>query len=313
MWVAIVPLALLSCQQKGGNAGVELKTQQDSAGYALGVDLVSSLKEQKMASMNFGLVSYAMEEVLSGKTARIEPQQCGMLLSQYAMKMNFDSTAAAEKARTTFETKDGAPVMKDLYDSAGYALGVNVATTLKMQGMDDINRKYTEKAINVALAGDSLLLKPEQCLAVLNSYMATKSRSKVDANIKEGEAFLEKNGKRPEVKTTASGLQYEVIKEGSGPKATINDVFVAKYRGTLLDGTEFDGNMERPEPLEMGVNQVIAGWIEGLQLMSPGSHYKFYIPYQLGYGLQGSPPRIPGGAMLTFDLQLLDLKKGAAQ
>ena len=313
IWVAIVPLALLSCQRKGGNAGVELKNADDSAGYALGVDLASRLTEQKMGSLNFGMISYAMGQVLTGKPTQIELPACGMVLQQFGMQISFDSTAAAYRGKNEVKTKDDKAVLTNIYDSAGYALGVDLGNRLKSQGMGGLNRDLMDRAINVVLAGDSTLIKPMDCINVLNQYMMTKSKGQTDANIKEGEEFLAKNGKRAEVKTTASGLQYEVIREGTGAKPTANDIFVAHYRGTLLDGTVVDESYKRNEPLEMPVGQVISGWIEGLQLMSVGSHYKFYIPYEMAYGLQGNPPVVPGGSTLIFDLELLDVKKGPAK
>ncbi|HLG41431.1 MAG TPA: FKBP-type peptidyl-prolyl cis-trans isomerase, partial [Chitinophagaceae bacterium] len=127
--------------------------------------------------------------------------------------------------------------------------------------------------------------------------------------IDAGNAFLENNKKRPGVKVTASGLQYEVITEGTGIKPAKADTFVCHYRGTLIDGTEFDASYNRGQPLIYPVTAVIPGWTEGLQLMPAGSKYKFYIPYKLGYGVFGSPPAIPGGAALIFEVELLDVKK----
>ena len=141
------------------------------------------------------------------------------------------------------------------------------------------------------------------------NFAQTMARKKSEAIIQEGETFLAENGKRPEVKTTSSGLQYEVITEGKGAKPIPTDIVICHYRGSLLDSTEFDASYNRNQPLEIGVTRVIKGWQEGLQLMPVGSKYKFYIPYQLAYGLNGSPPVIPGGAALIFEVELLEIKK----
>ena len=121
-------------------------------------------------------------------------------------------------------------------------------------------------------------------------------------------AFLEQNKTRPGVKTTASGLQYEVVKEGTGPKPGPTDSVTCNYKGTLINGTEFDNSYTRGEPITFPLNRVIPGWTEALQLMTVGSTYKFYIPYNLAYGVNDNGP-IPGGSALVFQVDLLDVKK----
>jgi FKBP-type peptidyl-prolyl cis-trans isomerase FklB len=309
--VLSVSALAVSCDRKGGGSSAELKTMADSAGYALGVDLTSSLQEQKLGSLNFGLISYGIEKVLTTNELPMTLQECSMVLTRYSIDKRADTSGKSVKGGMDMKMEKDAPVLANLEDSASYALGINVGSTLKMNGMTDLNRDLMKQAMRDVLADDSLALKPSQAFAYMNDYMRAKSEAKSKKVVEEGEAFLAENAKRPEVKTTASGLQYEVIKEGNGPKPGINDVFVANYRGTLIDGTEFDASREG-QPLVMGVNQVIPGWIEGLQLMPKGSKYKFYIPYKLGYGMQGNPPQIPGGAVLLFDLELVDIKKGEA-
>jgi FKBP-type peptidyl-prolyl cis-trans isomerase len=125
----------------------------------------------------------------------------------------------------------------------------------------------------------------------------------------EGARFLSENGKLPDVKTTPSGLQYKVIEEGSGPKPGATDVVEVHYRGTLIDGSEFDSSYKRGQTIEFPLNGVIAGWTEGVQLMSQGAKYTFYIPYNLAYGERGTPGGpIPGFATLIFDVELVDVK-----
>lgn len=127
-------------------------------------------------------------------------------------------------------------------------------------------------------------------------------------NIEAGQKFLAQNKTKAGVKTTASGLQYEVITEGTGPKPTATETVEVNYMGTLLDGTEFDNSYKRGQPISFPLNRVIAGWTEGLQLMPVGSKFKFYIPYNLGYGLNGNGA-IPGGSTLVFEVELLSIKK----
>jgi FKBP-type peptidyl-prolyl cis-trans isomerase len=123
-----------------------------------------------------------------------------------------------------------------------------------------------------------------------------------------GKKFLEDNAKKADVKTTSSGLQYKVLTEGSGKKPKATETVTVHYRGTLIDGTEFDSSYKRGEPISFGLNRVIAGWTEGLQLMPTGSKYEFYIPYNLAYGERGAGGVIPPYAMLIFEVELLAVK-----
>jgi FKBP-type peptidyl-prolyl cis-trans isomerase FklB len=140
---------------------------------------------------------------------------------------------------------------------------------------------------------------------MLNEYFATKAAEEAKQHIAEGAAFLENNGKRQGVVTTKSGLQYEVLQEGTGrsPKAT--DKVRCHYEGTLIDGTVFDSSYKRNQPADFGLNQVIPGWTEGVQLMNEGSKYRFFIPYLLGYGEQGAGSSIPPYSTLIFDVELI--------
>ena len=150
-----------------------------------------------------------------------------------------------------------------------------------------------------------------ECQQVLNDYFSNiqeEETNKMNAAKKEGEDFLSKNGKRPEVKTTASGLQYEVIKEGTGKRPTVNDIVKVHYHGTLIDGTVFDSSVKRGTPAEFGVSQVIKGWVEALQLMPVGSKYKLYIPSELAYGQQGAGAMIKPNSVLVFEVELLEIK-----
>ena len=201
-------------------------------------------------------------------------------------------------------------LLKNEGDSLSYVLGEVAAFNLKSNGFGDIdiNPDAFMRAVMDVLGGKQPLISDVTANNMLNQYMMNLQAKKSKVNIEAGAAFLAENAKRPEVKTTASGLQYEVIVQGTGIKPTAIDTFVAHYRGTLIDGTEFDASYNRGQPLEMEANRVIAGWTEGLQLMSVGSKYKFYIPYNLAYGIreQGA---IPGGSTLIFEVELLGVKR----
>ena len=138
--------------------------------------------------------------------------------------------------------------------------------------------------------------------------LQSKGREKVDAEITKGKAFMEENKKRPEITETASGLQYEILVEGTGPKPSPNSKVTTHYTGSTLDGNVFDSSVKRGQPLSFGLNQVIRGWTEGLQLMPAGSKYKFYIPHNLAYGEAGAGGSIPGGATLIFEVELISFQ-----
>ena len=198
--------------------------------------------------------------------------------------------------------------LKTINDSASYAIGVNIASFYKQQGITNINAALVSRAINDVLGGKKKLLDEEACNAVVTKLINNMQETKSKPTIESGMAFLAKNKTRPEVKTTASGLQYEVITEGTGIKPLATDSVTCNYKGTLIDGTEFDNSYTRGEPITFPLNRVIPGWTEGLQLMSVGSKYKFYIPYTLAYGSNDQGP-IPGGSALIFEVDLLDVKK----
>jgi FKBP-type peptidyl-prolyl cis-trans isomerase len=200
--------------------------------------------------------------------------------------------------------------LKTFNDSASYAIGVYAMNLIKQQGLDfpNMNAAACTRAINDITSGKAMLLDEGQINNVLNTHFTRMQQEKAKPMIDSGNAFLARNKKRPGVITTPSGLQYEIVTQGTGIKPTAADTFVAHYRGTLLNGTEFDASYNRGQPLTLGVGQVIKGWTEGLQLMPIGSKYKFYIPYNLAYGVFGQG-EIPGGAMLVFEVELLDVKK----
>ena len=138
--------------------------------------------------------------------------------------------------------------------------------------------------------------------------LQSKGREKLDAEIAKGQAFMVENKKRPEITETASGLQYEVMTEGTGAKPSANSKVTTHYTGSTLDGNVFDSSVKRGQPLSFGLNQVIRGWTEGLQLMTAGSKYRFYIPHNLAYGEAGAGGSIPGGATLIFDVELISFQ-----
>ncbi len=193
-------------------------------------------------------------------------------------------------------------------DSISYSLGVNIAENLKVQGLDSVNADAVKAGFEDVFGGDSTKITPEQASQMLQDYFAKIQAVKAEKMKAVGREFLEENGKRAEVTTTASGLQYEVLTEAEGAKPKATDQVTVHYHGTLIDGTVFDSSVQRSQPATFGLNQVIKGWTEGVQLMSVGSKYRFFIPYDLGYGERGAGGQIGPYATLIFDVELLEIK-----
>ena len=200
------------------------------------------------------------------------------------------------------------PILQNLDDTVSYALGSGLANYYKSQGIKKINASLVAKAINDIMSAKTPIFDDNTANLIMNKCMTKIQEEKVKPAIDAGNAFLSENKKRPGVKTTASGLQYEVITEGTGAKPEATDSVTCNYRGTLINGTEFDNSFSRGQPITFSLNKVIRGWTEGLQLMTVGSKYKLYIPYTLGYGYFDNGP-IPGGSALVFEVELLNVKK----
>lgn len=197
--------------------------------------------------------------------------------------------------------------LKTLEDSANYAMGLSIANFYRQQGVTKINSTLVTKAINDAMSGKPTLLNDAQTSNVLMTYLNKQQMMKSKPNIDACNNFLTVNKTKQGVVTTPSGLQYEVITQGSGPKPTLKDTVVCNYKGSFIDGNEFDNSYKRGTPAEFPLTNVIRGWTEVLQLMPVGSKYKVYVPYQLGYG-PSDYNGIPGGSLLIFEIELLNVK-----
>lgn len=197
--------------------------------------------------------------------------------------------------------------MNDTMTKVSYALGMNIVTNLKQQGLDTLDEAAFAEGIKAALAGDSTLVSEEESNTILQAYFAQMQEEKSKMAAKEGELFLAGNAKKEGVTSTASGLQYEVITAGEGAKPLATDQVTVHYTGTTIAGKVFDSSVERGQPATFGLNQVIAGWTEGVQLMSVGAKYKFYIPYNLAYGERGAGEDIAPYAALIFEVELIKI------
>ena len=197
-------------------------------------------------------------------------------------------------------------------DKRSYAMGMSIAHNMLHSGVKDLQFDDFAAGIKAILTGEKPALSIEEAGDILDKYFAemeAQQKEQADAMAAvyktEGEAFLAQNAKQDGVKVTASGLQYKVITKGSGKKPKATDRVRCHYEGRLVDGTKFDSSYDRNEPAVFGLNQVIPGWTEGVQLMSEGSKFEFYIPYNLGYGERGASGAIPPYAALIFVVELI--------
>ena len=206
------------------------------------------------------------------------------------------------------------PQLKDQKDKASYSIGYDIGSTFKKQNIE-LNTDALIIGMKEALSGKEATMTKEEREKTLETFQkemmekqAAASKEAATKNLAEGEKFLAENKKKEGVKTTASGLQYKVVKEGTGPTPKETDTVVTNYRGTTIDGTEFDSSYKRNEPATFPVNRVIKGWTEALQLMKVGSKYQLFIPASLAYGERGAGRDIGPNATLIFDVELLSIK-----
>ncbi len=209
---------------------------------------------------------------------------------------------------------DGAGALKTLKEKGSYAIGMTIGTQLKRDSLDP-DLAALMKGIKDALAGGKTLITQAEGREAMAAFQKETEAKRTDRakdigekNKKEGEAFLAENKKKEGVKTLPSGLQYKVIKPGSGKSPKATDTVVTHYRGTLIDGTEFDSSYGRGEPATFQVGRVIPGWTEALQLMQVGAKWQLFIPGKLAYGERGSGPDIGPNATLIFDVELVAIK-----
>lgn len=205
--------------------------------------------------------------------------------------------------------------LKTPAQKASYGIGLNMGKSLSREGLDDLDSKAVAMGIEDAIGKKEQKLKDEE-LSEAFTFLQKRAEERMaalnDESAKAGKKFLEENGKKEGVTTTASGLQYEVIKKADGAQPKASDVVTVHYEGKLIDGTVFDSSVERGSPIDLPVGGVIPGWVEGLQLMHVGEKYKLYIPSELAYGAQSPSPAIPANSVLVFDLELLGIKDQAA-
>ena len=199
-------------------------------------------------------------------------------------------------------------------DKVSYALGLGIGRQLNEMGANGLNIDDFSQAIKDVLTGREPQIGDREAQTIVQEFFQKQEAKQQAANAargkemrEKGEAYLAENAKKEGVKTLASGLQYQVLREGNGNRPKATDKVKCHYEGMLVDGTVFDSSLQRGEPATFPLNQVIAGWTEGLQLMQEGSKYRFFIPYHLGYGERGAGNAIPPYAALIFDVELIEV------
>jgi len=227
--------------------------------------------------------------------------------------MNFLKRYGLVLAAVTLSLNAWATELNTDEQKLGYIIGMDIGKSLRDQGAE-VDLEALVDAVRATFNGEELAMTVEEAGAIRQAYVQkrqaaqeTKSAAAGDANLVEGQKFLAENKAKEGVLTTESGLQYKVLTMGEGAKPAATESVKVHYRGTLLDGTEFDSSYARNEPISFALNRVIAGWTEGVQLMPIGSKFMFYIAPELGYGAGGGGP-IPPNSTLIFEVELLDIE-----
>jgi len=218
----------------------------------------------------------------------------------------FSFTNVDAQRKKSNKTKE-VNIMETELDTVSYSLGVSISANIKAQGMDSISVDAFAKALKDSYEGDSTSISVDEANKHLQDYFGGLQAKKVSEAKKGGIDFLAANAKKEGITSLTSGLQYEVIVEGNGAKPSATSKVTTHYHGTTIDGKVFDSSVERGQPAQFGVNQVIAGWTEALQLMAVGSKWRLFIPSDLAYGERGAGADIPPHAALIFEVELISI------
>jgi FKBP-type peptidyl-prolyl cis-trans isomerase FklB len=233
------------------------------------------------------------------------------------LSLTIMGTASAQKKQATPKAKLNQPTvaLKSPIDSFSYAIGVNIANSLKNENLTQLNLPAIFKGFEDVLVTNKSVMSAEQAQSIIQQKLQEYAENKKRDSKKKTDEFLAENKKRAGVTSLPNGLQYEVLQSGdpSGISPAKEDTVVVDYVGTLIDGKEFDNSIKRGQPATFPLNGVIKGWTEILQLMHVGDKWKVYIPSELGYGERGAGGSIPGNAALIFEINLREIKKATAK
>jgi FKBP-type peptidyl-prolyl cis-trans isomerase FklB len=303
--VLLMSLTMVSCTNEANEVKEEKKDSPEyNLGYAFGAQMGQSLKTATMLTedeKNVDKFVEGFQESLKGDSLTVATAQAE-IQARISSKTESATPEAAGKIAYNIGVTSG---LADVARKVGIDAKAFGLTGVKDGFLDGLNK---DTLVMTRIVMDSILkghLEPK-----FNEYQAimkVEMEAKAAMIIQAGDAFLAANKEKEGVITTESGLQYEIIQEGSGAKATLTDKVRTHYHGTLIDGTVFDSSVDRGQPATFPVNGVIRGWQEGIPLMSVGAKYRFYIPQDLAYGMQAPSPQIPPGSALIFDVELLEV------
>lgn len=293
----ILAVAMSACNNSGGTAAPSLSSTEDSLAYSLGVDYASSLAKAEITGLNVEAFSKGLNDVLSAKDLEVTEEEVAQQVRDFVTKMRNPEATAEDKN------------IND--EKIAYAFGIDYGKNLQQSGLSDFNQNAFSSAVTATMAGESednvLLISADEAGKIIQREFTAIQAKAGEVNKAKGEEFLTKNKERSEIKVTDSGLQYEVMTEGTGAIPAAEDKVKVHYHGTLIDGTVFDSSVDRGEPAEFPVGGVIKGWVEALQLMPTGSKWKLYIPSDLAYGERGAGGDIGPHETLIFEVELLEI------
>lgn len=275
------------------------KDLRDSASYTAGIHIVNSYSRQNIYNLNSLVVARAINDLQSNKPQLISNADADNAVRAYQTQLMSDPKFIPKNPSTGV-------TLNNLCDSASYAAGIYLINFFRDFDIVNFNSVIVSKAINDLQSKKKPLLNDSLANMVAMRYQYKLQEIKNKTTIDAGKKFLAENKKRPTVKVTRSGLQYEIIKQGTGRKPTKKDTVSCNYIGAYIDGTEFNNSYNMGGPISFAVGGVIKGWTEALQLMPVGSKWKIFVPYTLGYG-PGPYNTIPGGSALVFEIELLDI------
>lgn len=294
---------------------VNLKNYTDSVSYLLGMEIAHNIQKEAVR-VNIPILSAGVEDVLNRTQVRLTPTErmnSLMGLQDRAQQVEASGEKEPEKIAEKLYGKvssNAATKIKTVNDSLSYSIGCNIGEEIRQQQLG-LNTYIVVSALRAVAANKPSQLTEQDVLQLrmLLENDASMEQNVMSKNKEKGEKFLEENAKRNGVVTLPSGLQYEVLKEGTGVKPTLDDEVTVHYHGTLIDGVVFDSSVERGQPVTFALNRVIPGWTEGLQLMAEGSKWKLYIPANLAYGTRGAGSKILPNSALIFEVELISVTR----
>ena len=288
-----------------GAEPVQLKDQKQKVSYIIGHNIGGSIARDDLDTDIGSLIS-GINGGLAKQPSKISPQETQVVMQAFQQHM-----AAKQAAKGAPGAKPNAtpapPQSKEQIKKVSQIIGHNIGSSISRDGIEADSNSLIA-GLKAGLAKQDSKISEEETKTIMQAFqteMMAKQAAKSKEAAKVGQAFLEENKKKKGITVTKSGLQYQVIKSGSGKTPNTSDKVTTHYTGTLIDGTKFDSSVDRGQPATFGVTQVIGGWTEALQWMKEGDKWRLFIPYNLAYGERGSPPKIPPFAALIFKIELI--------